>query len=117
MSASGRRCAPPCAAVLERPPARRSPFQLLASWKRKQVIDQDDGGAATRLRPRVPAAAWKADACIDRVPDSGRVDAGPVSLRRATLADAAGVARVWLRSFGTALPTVRQVHTREQVHG
>jgi GNAT superfamily N-acetyltransferase len=44
------------------------------------------------------------------------VDAGPVSLRRATPADADGVTQVWLRSFGTALPAVRQVHTPEQVH-
>ena len=63
------------------------------------------------------AAAWKADARAHRVPDSGPVNSGLVNLRRATLADAAGVAQVWLRSFGTALPTVRQVHTPEQVHG
>ncbi len=49
--------------------------------------------------------------------DSGPVDVGLVSFLRATLADAAAVAQVWLRSFGTSLPTVRQVHTPEQVHG
>jgi hypothetical protein len=45
-------------------------------------------------------------------PDSGRVDAVEVSLRRAVAADAASVAEVWLRSFGTA----RQVHSPEDVH-
>jgi GNAT superfamily N-acetyltransferase len=36
-------------------------------------------------------------------------------LRRAVTADAAAVADVWLRSFAAALPSVRSVHTDEQV--
>ncbi len=44
------------------------------------------------------------------------MDAVEVSLRRAVPADAASVAEVWRRSFGTALPTVRQVHSPEEVH-
>lgn len=36
-------------------------------------------------------------------------------IRRATDADAPAVAEVWLRSFATALPTVRRAHTDDQV--
>ncbi|ALG14511.1 hypothetical protein AOZ06_02825 [Kibdelosporangium phytohabitans] len=35
--------------------------------------------------------------------------------RRATAADAAGVAGVWLASFRAALPTVRRAHTDDEV--
>lgn len=38
-----------------------------------------------------------------------------VTIRRATDTDAEAVAEVWLRSFATALPTVRRAHTDEQV--
>jgi ribosomal protein S18 acetylase RimI-like enzyme len=38
-----------------------------------------------------------------------------VAVRRATQHDAAAVADVWLRSFGTALPTVRRAHTDDEV--
>lgn len=38
-------------------------------------------------------------------------------LRRATIADAEGVADVWLRSFEAALPTVRRAHSDEDVRG
>lgn len=46
---------------------------------------------------------------------------GPASdevvLRRATAADAAAVADVWLRSYDAALPSVRRAHTDEEVRG
>ncbi|TQL79033.1 ribosomal protein S18 acetylase RimI-like enzyme [Stackebrandtia endophytica] len=38
-----------------------------------------------------------------------------MTIRRATDIDAEAVAAVWLRSFATALPTVRRAHTDEQV--
>jgi GNAT superfamily N-acetyltransferase len=38
-----------------------------------------------------------------------------VVLRRATAADAAAVADVWLRSYAAALPSVRQAHTDDEV--
>ncbi|MDX3522455.1 GNAT family N-acetyltransferase [Streptomyces scabiei] len=38
-----------------------------------------------------------------------------VEVRRAVASDAAAVADVWLRSFATALPGVRRVHTDDQV--
>jgi GNAT superfamily N-acetyltransferase len=38
-------------------------------------------------------------------------------LRRAEVADADGVADVWLRSFDAALPTVRRAHSDEDVRG
>lgn len=41
--------------------------------------------------------------------------AGPLVLRRAGSADAAGVADVWLRSFDAALPTVRRAHPDDDV--
>ncbi|MFF1966298.1 GNAT family N-acetyltransferase [Streptomyces sp. NPDC058232] len=36
-------------------------------------------------------------------------------VRRAVASDAAAVAEVWLRSFTTALPSVRRAHTDDQV--
>ncbi|MGW1891888.1 GNAT family N-acetyltransferase [Streptomyces sp. NPDC002004] len=39
----------------------------------------------------------------------------PVELRPATVADAAAVADVWLRSFAAALPTVRRAHSDDAV--
>jgi len=39
----------------------------------------------------------------------------PARLRPATAADAPAVAGVWLRSFDSALPTVRRPHTDDQV--
>jgi GNAT superfamily N-acetyltransferase len=38
-----------------------------------------------------------------------------VVLRRATAADAAAIADVWLRSYSTALPSVRRAHTDDEV--
>jgi GNAT superfamily N-acetyltransferase len=38
-----------------------------------------------------------------------------IVLRRAVDSDATAVADVWLGSFGTALPTVRQAHTADEV--
>jgi GNAT superfamily N-acetyltransferase len=43
-----------------------------------------------------------------------RPPGGPI-LRRATARDARGVADVWLASFRAALPTVRLVHTDDEV--
>ncbi len=41
--------------------------------------------------------------------------AAPVVIRRATAADAAVVADVWLRSYSAALPTVRRAHSDDEV--
>ena len=40
-----------------------------------------------------------------------------VVVRRATPADAAGAADVWLRSFSAALPGVRRAHSDDEVRG
>jgi ribosomal protein S18 acetylase RimI-like enzyme len=40
-----------------------------------------------------------------------------VAIRRATDADAAAVADVWIRSFSAALPAVRRAHTDDEVRG
>jgi GNAT superfamily N-acetyltransferase len=40
---------------------------------------------------------------------------GQLGLRRAAAADADAVARVWLRSFAAALPSVRLAHSDDQV--
>jgi len=40
-----------------------------------------------------------------------------VVLRRATSADSAALADIWLRSYGAALPTVRRAHTDDEVRG
>ena len=46
---------------------------------------------------------------------SAAVTEGQVLLRPAGPSDAAAVAEVWLRSFDTALPTVRRAHSDEDV--
>jgi ribosomal protein S18 acetylase RimI-like enzyme len=43
------------------------------------------------------------------------VEINNVEVRRAVASDAAAVADVWLRSFATALPSVRRAHTDDQV--
>ncbi|MEU3316847.1 GNAT family N-acetyltransferase [Streptomyces sp. NPDC006662] len=43
------------------------------------------------------------------------MDRGEVVLRRAGDADALAAANVWLRSFATALPTVRCSHTDDEI--
>lgn len=43
------------------------------------------------------------------------VDGDGVTLRRAERGDAAAAAGVWLRSYDSALPTVRRAHTDDEV--
>lgn len=43
--------------------------------------------------------------------------AEPVLIRPAGAADAAAIADVWLRSFDSALPTVRRAHDNDEVRG
>lgn len=47
--------------------------------------------------------------------DSEAMESGEPEVRRATAADAEAVAGVWLRSFGSALPTVRGAHSDDEV--
>ena len=47
--------------------------------------------------------------------DPVTMGSGEPEVRRATAADADAVADVWLRSFGSALPTVRRAHSDDDV--
>lgn len=45
----------------------------------------------------------------------GAMSQSPVIIRRAAVVDAPAMAEVWLRSFAAALPTVRRVHSDDDV--